>query len=237
MSPDVSALLVVQQDDLAIYALEARLAALAPRLAALEKERSNVAGALERGRRAVEAEEARHREARARTETHRQLVERSQRQFESVASPREAAAASTQLEQTKRMAMESERDAAQVQGRVDDLRHQVADLERQLAEVESRQSDARGTLDADRVAIERELAAARQKRDGSARAVPRAMLSTYDRVRARRRSESVFPLRGQSCGACDTAIPTQRRAAMAASGKLEMCEGCGVLLYAPDEAH
>ena len=234
MSPDVSALLAVQHDDLEIYALEARLAALAPRLAALEKERSSVAGALDRAGRAVEAEEARHREARARTETHRQLVDRSQRQFESVASPREAAAASTQLEQTKRMATESERDAAQVQGRIDDLRHQVADLERQLAEVETRQADARGTLDADRAAIERELADARQKREASARAVPRAMLSTYDRVRARRRGETVFPLRGQSCGACDTAIPTQRRAAMAASGKLEMCEGCGVLLYAAD---
>jgi predicted nucleic acid-binding Zn-ribbon protein len=234
MHPDVSALLAVQHDDLEIYALEARLAALAPRLAALEKERGGVAGALERARKAVEAEEARHREARTRTETHRQLVERSQRQYESVTSPREATAASTQLEQTKRMADESERDAAQVQGRVNELRHQVADLERQLIDVEARQADARGSLDADRVAIEREMAEARQKRDATARAVPRAMLGTYDRVRARRRSETVFPLRGQSCGACDTAIPTQRRAAMAASGKLEMCEGCGVLLYAAD---
>src|SRR3954451_21563331 len=136
MNSDVSALLAVQHDDLEIYALEARLAALAPRLAALEKERGTVAGALERAKRAVEAEEARHREARGRTETHRQLVERSQRQFESVTSPREAAAGSTQLEKTKRMAEEIDRDAAQVQGRVDELRHQVADLERQLADVE-----------------------------------------------------------------------------------------------------
>jgi predicted nucleic acid-binding Zn-ribbon protein len=234
MHPDVSALLAVQQDDLEIYALEARLASLAPRLAALEKERGGAANALERARKAVEAEESRHREARGRTETHRQLVERSQRQYESVASPREAAAAMTQLEQTKRMVDESERDAAQVQGRVNELRHQVADLERQLADLESRQTEARGTLDADRATLERELTEAKRKRDTLARAVPRPMLTTYDRVRARRRSESVFPLRGQSCGACDTAIPTQRRAAMAASGKLEMCEGCGVLLYAGD---
>jgi uncharacterized protein len=234
MNADVAALLAVQHDDLEIYALEARLASLAPRLAALEKERGGVASALERARKAVEAEEARHREVRGRTETHRQLLERSQRQYESVTSPREAAAATTQLEQSKRMVDESERDAAQVQGRVNELRHQVADLERQLADVETRQADARGSLDADRVAIEREMAEARQKREATARAVPRPMLSTYDRVRARRRSETVFPLRGQSCGACDTAIPTQRRAAMAASGKLEMCEGCGVLLYAGD---
>ena len=234
MHSDVSALLAVQHDDLEIYALDARLASLAPRLAALEKERDKVSAALERARKAVEAEEARHREARGRTETHRQLEERSQRQFESVASPREATAAMTQLEQTKRMVSESERDASQIQGRVNDMRHQVADLERQLSDVESRQGEARATLDADRVAIEREIADARAKREQTARTVPRAMLGLYDRVRSRRRSETVFPLRGQSCSACDTAIPTQRRAAMAASGSLEMCEGCGMLLFAAE---
>ena len=66
MHPDVSALLAVQNDDLGIYALEARLASLAPRLAALEKERGKVASALERARKAVEAEEARVRDARGR---------------------------------------------------------------------------------------------------------------------------------------------------------------------------
>jgi uncharacterized protein len=232
MHSDVQALLAVQHDDLHIYALEERLGSLAPRLAALERERGKVAGAIERARKAIEAEESRHREARGRVETHRQLVERSQRQYESVSSPREANAAMTQLEQTKRMADESARDADQVQGRINEMRHQVADLEKQLAELEARQADARSTLDADRLVIETELATAHSKRAESARTVPRPMLAKYEKVRARRRAETVFPLRGPSCSACDTAIPTQRRAAMAASGSLEMCEGCGALLYA-----
>lgn len=234
MHPDVKTLLAVQQDDLQIYALEARLLTLAPRLAALERERGKVAQGLERLQKAVEAEESRHREARGRIETHRQLVERSQRQYEGVSSPREATAAMAQLEQTKRMVVESERDADHIQGRINELRHQVADLEHQLAEVESRQSEARSSLDADRVAIETELTAAHTKREETARAVPRPMLARYDKVRTRRRSETVFPLRGTSCSACDTAIPTQRRAAMAASGSVEMCEGCGALLYAAE---
>lgn len=232
MHPDVKSLLAVQQDDLQIFALEQRLASLAPRLAALEKERGRAAEALERARRAVEAEEARHREARTRIETHRQLADRSQRQYESVASPREATAALAQLDQTRRMVDESERDADHIQGRINELRHQVADLERELGEVGHRQAEARGSLDADRVAIDAELTAARATRAELARAVPRAMLSTYDRVHQRRHAETVFPLRGASCGSCDTAIPTQRRAEMAATGSLEMCEGCGALLYA-----
>ena len=181
---------------------------------------------------AVEADEARHREVMHRVETHRQLVERSQRQYESVTSPREANAAMTQLEQTKRMADDSERDASQILGRIGEMRHHVATLETALADVEHRQAETRAGLDAERAEIETQIAEARAKRDRTAQAVPRSMLAKYDKVRSRRRAETLFPLRGPSCSACDTAIPTQRRAVMAASGTIEMCEGCGALLYA-----
>lgn len=232
MHPDVQSLLAVQQDDLEIYALEGRLAALAPRLSALESERARATQELERSRKAVEADESRHREAMNRVETHRQLVERSQRQYESVTSPREANAAMAQLEQTKRMADDSERDATQILGRIGEMRHHVAELETALADVERRQAEARSVIDSERAAIDGELATARAKRAETARAVPASMLSKYDKVRSRRRAETLFPLRGPSCSACDTAIPTQRRAVMAASGTVEMCEGCGALLYA-----
>jgi len=234
MHPDVQSLLAVQGDDLEIYGLESQLAALAPRLAALENERSRAATELERARKAVEIEESRHREAAHRVETHRQLVDRSQRAYESVTSPREANAAMAQLEQTKRMVDDSTRDAAQIQGRINEMRHHVADLETALTDVERRQAEARLALDTERAAIEGELAQARAKRERTAQGVPRSMLAKYDKVRSRRRAETVFPLRGPSCSACDTAIPTQRRAAMAASGTIEMCEGCGALLYAAE---
>lgn len=232
MHPDVQSLLAVQQDDLRIYALEDQLAQLAPRLTALERERERLAATLERARRAVEAEESRQREARGRIETHKQLQERSQRQYESVSTPREAEAALAQLEQTKRMVQESERDADQVQGRINEMRHQIADLEAQLATLEQHQVEVRASLGADHARIEGEVTEAKHVRAGRATMVPPRMLTMYERVRVRRRAETVFPLRGASCSACDTAIPTQRRASMASSGALEMCEGCGVLLYA-----
>jgi predicted nucleic acid-binding Zn-ribbon protein len=234
MHPDVKSLLAVQVDDIELYELEDRLAALAPRLAALERERGKVAGQLDRARASITAEETRHREAMLRVDANRALVERSQRAYESVTSPKEANAAIVQLEQTKRMVDDAERDAAQVQGRINELRHHVSDLEKGLAEVEDRQSATRTELETEREDIDKEIAKAKDKREVTSRAVPRAMLSKYDRVRLRKRTESVFPLRDKSCSACDTAIPTQRRAAMAASGALEMCEGCGVLLYAAD---
>lgn len=234
MHSDVQSLLAVQLDDLEIYALEDKLQSLAPRLKALEKERQQVATELASTNKAIAAEESRQREAKGRTETHRQLAERSQRQYESVTSPREATAALGQLEQTKRMVEESARDAEQIQKNIDELRHRAASLEKQLADLDARQADARASLANDRIAIEAEMAVASAKREAASRKVPRAMLNSYERVRVRKHGETVFPLRGASCSACDTAIPTQRRASMAATGALEMCEGCGVLLYAAE---
>jgi len=232
MHPDVQSLLAVQRDDLEIYGLESKLASLAPRLDALEKERARSAQELDRAAAAVQVEEARHRDVMHRVDSNRQLVERSQRAYESVTTPREANAAMVQLEQTKRMVDDSERDAAQINGRIVEMRRHVGDLQAALADVEHRQSDARKALDAERAEIESQIAQAREKRDTKAQSVPRAMLAKYDKVRSRRRAETLFPLRGPSCSACDTAIPTQRRAVMAASGTIEMCEGCGALLYA-----
>jgi len=232
MHPDVQSLLEVQRDDLEIYGLEAKLAALAPRLDALEKERARAAQELERASAAIKVEEARHRDAMHRVDSNRQLVDRSQRAYESVTSPREANAAMAQLEQTKRMVDDSEREATQISGRITEMRRHAGDLQAALADVEHRQTDARQALEAERVEIEGQIAQARAKRESTAKAVPRTMLAKYDKVRTRRRAETVFPLRGPSCSACDTAIPTQRRAAMAATGALEMCEGCGALLYA-----
>src|SRR5437868_857113 len=160
MHPDVQHLLALQADDLELYALEDRLQSLAPRLAALEKERGIVLAQLDRVRASIATEESRHREAGHKVDANRALVERSQRAYESVTSPKEANAAMVQLEQTKRMVDESQRDATQVQGRINELRHQAAEMEQKLSDVETRQSETRAALDAERTSIEQETARA-----------------------------------------------------------------------------
>ena len=60
----------------------------------------------------------------------------------------------------------------------------------------------------------------------------RDLLAKYERIRGRKGQQAVYPLRGPSCGHCDTAIPLQRRNQMVNSGNIEVCEACGVLLYA-----
>lgn len=234
MKPDVAALLDVQADDLRLYGLEDRLNALAPRLEALEQDRRKAEAALAQAREQVAAEEKRQRDIQDRLRQHREMRDKSEALLGQVSSPREAAAAMAQIDQAKRFIADEEREIEALGARLLELRHLVTDRESNLSEIEATQREARTRLDTDRGVIEKEIAQIRAERDRKAQGVPRTLLQRYDRIRQKRRTTSVFPLRGESCAHCDTAIPMQRRSSMVATGATELCETCGVLLYAAE---
>ena len=233
MHPDVAALLALQEDDLAIHGLEQRLAALEPRLREIERRRSAAEESLGRARQTAEAEERRQRELQGRLSDHRQLQERNQAQLNTITRAKEATAAMAQADQSRRMLADTEGELQATNRRVADLHQAVAAHEQALADVLRQRDEARASLDQERQGIESELAEVRRKRDAASRAVPRNVLSLYDRVR-RRDPHAVWPLRSMSCSHCDTAVPLQRRNQMAGTGRVELCEVCGVMLYATE---
>lgn len=234
MHPDVAALLAVQDEDVAIHELETRLAELMPRLDAMAQDRDRALAALQQARKSAESEERRRADVAARVSQHRALQEKNQAALNSVTSMREATAATAQLEQAKRMIDEDERELSAIGQRLMEANRLVTDRERVASDLETAQTQARESLSVDRQELEERLADARRIREEKAREVPRALLSRYDRIRSRKRVHAVFPLRGHSCGNCDTMIPLQRRSVMAGTGATEICEGCGVMLYAAD---
>ncbi|MFN8581941.1 MAG: hypothetical protein U0163_13330 [Gemmatimonadaceae bacterium] len=100
--------------------------------------------------------------------------------------------------------------------------------------MDEEQAAERAALDAERLALESELAEARGKRNNTSVGVRGVLLSKYDRIRGRRRAQAVFALADGACACCDTAVPVQRRILMTSSGSIEVCETCGVLLYATE---
>jgi predicted nucleic acid-binding Zn-ribbon protein len=232
--PDVAALLAVQDDDVAINELEARLAELTPRLTAMAKERDKALATLQQAKQQAEAEERRRHEIAERVAQHRALQEKNQAALNSVTSMREATAAAAQLESAKRMIDEDERELAAIGQRLVESNRLAEERQRTADALEAAQVEARNSLAADQKGIEEELRVARGIRESKAKAVPRALLSRYDRIRSRKRVHAVFPLRGGSCGHCDTLLPLQRRSIMSGTGATEVCEGCGVMLYATE---
>ena len=234
MHPDVAALLTVQEDDVVIHELEDQLAQLMPRLETMAKERDKAMTNLQQARQVAESEERRRREVADRVAQHRALQEKNQAALNSVTSMREATAATAQLDQAKRMIDEDERELAAIGQRLVDANRIAQERERIATELETAQVQARESLAADQAEIETRLADAHRQRQDKANTVPRSLLSRYERIRSRKRVYAVFPLRGNSCGHCDTMIPLQRRSMMSGTGATEICEGCGVMLYAAE---
>ena len=235
MKPDVAALLQVQAEDLHLYGIEDRLSALAPRLAALEVGRVRAVDALAQAKQQAEADEKKQRDIQDRLRQHREMRDKSETLLGQVSAPREAAAAMAQIEQAKRFIADEERDLEGLGHRLADLRKLVVDRLTAVTEIERVQQETRAALDAERAALQREMDEVKGERAKKSEGVPKPLLMKYDRIRQRRRSEAVFPLRGQSCAHCDTAIPVQRRSTMRATGNTELCEGCGVLLFVAED--
>lgn len=234
MQPDLEALLALQTDDDVVDGLVARLEALEPRLSALDVERDRVAKRLELSRAQVEVGDAKRREMEQLVAEHRQRQERNVAQLDLVKRMREATAAMSQVEAGRKMLADGENEVRELANKLAAARRSIEEQQQALETLDEEQATARTEIGLERTGLETELRTARERRDGTAARVDASLLSKYDRIRSRRRSQTVFSLVDGACGACDTALPVQRGKQMATRGSIEVCEGCGVLLYATE---
>lgn len=232
MHQDLEALLALQADDDVIDGLDGKLRALGPRIAELEKRRKAILDNLALTEASTAADERKHRELEGRLTDHKQRQERNIAHLDTVKKMREATAAMAQVEQARKILIEEESELHTLARRVSEGHKMLAAHREALAAQDAEQADERAKIAQDRAEIERAMAEAKAKRAQTATHVPKAILTKYDRIRGRKGEQAIFPLRGPSCGHCDTAIPLQRRNQMMNTGQIEVCEACGVLLYA-----
>ena len=232
MNSELENLLALQQCDVELDRLAGMSRALDAREAELDRSRAALAETVTRSREQIAIEQQRERDAQRSVDEHRELQGKFTAQMDVVRKPKEAAAATSQLEQVQRAVATDETLLQSLRARIRDLT-QAAELhEMELAEVDERQRGEREVLEADRAALAGELTTAREKRSESASTIPRSLLTRYDRLRTRGHASVLVRLDGFSCGNCRTAVPMQRRNEILAGRKIEACEGCGVLLYA-----
>jgi predicted nucleic acid-binding Zn-ribbon protein len=232
VSPDLEAVLALQAEDAIVGQLNDKLRALDAKLKSLDAERAHVEDSLARARATAEQEEKRRRELSIKVEDHKAMQERNLATLDVVRKPKEATAAMAQVDMLKKVLSQEETDLHSLSLRVHDVHHAIEGQQKALDELDARQQEQREAHAAERAEIEAELAKARSIRTERAAHVPKNILLKYERILSRNTSNVLYPLRGQACGRCDTAIPMQRRNAIAAGRAIDVCEACGVLLYA-----
>jgi predicted nucleic acid-binding Zn-ribbon protein len=225
-------LLALQEDDAAVAAIEARLGTLDAQVEALDRERAALGDAVARAHATADTEERKRRELALKVQEHKSLQDRNLATLDAVRKAREASAALAQIDITRRVLAQEESDLQVLSTRISDLRQAAALQELELSEIDKRQETERAEIAKARAQLEQELVEAKAKRSASAARVSRPVLTKYERIRGREKNNALYALRGAACGRCNTAIPLQRRNVMAAGRSIEVCEGCGVLLYA-----
>jgi predicted nucleic acid-binding Zn-ribbon protein len=232
LNSEIAALVDVQTDDLAIHELERGIDQLMPKVNALNGEVAKAKTAMDQSTQLVEAEEKRKRDVLQRIDAHKQLLGKNEAVFSAATNQREATAAQAQLDQIKKVIGDEERELVAITQRIAEAKALVEDREASMAELEKQRDAAKEAIAGERTKLESELNSVRSRRNDRAGKVGRSLISMYDRIRSKRRVHAIFPLRGNSCSNCDTSIPMQRRAQMVSTGNTEVCEGCGVMLYA-----
>lgn len=234
MHAELVALLQLQTEDDVVDGIVAKVEGVAPRIAALDAVRAKAARQLEVTLVQLGEAERKQREVANLVAEHRQRVERNAAQLDLVKNMREATAAEQQVEAGKRMLSEGEAGLRDIESTVTAIRNAAEAHRAALAEFDATQGEKRAAIQGEKSALDAQLATARARRDAVAAQVPGAMRSTYDRIRSRRHGQVVFAVTYGACGSCDTAIPVQRGKQMQAKGTIELCEGCGMLLYATE---
>jgi len=202
-----------------------------PRLKELDQKRGRIAADLERASVVVQAEEKKQAFLREKIAEHKGLIERNQAQMDVVKTMRQATAAVAQMEEAKRIVANEEAELLSINRRLEEARaaqhaHQAA-----LEACTEEQGTARAEVSAEQASLEGELATAHSARAEKAAHVPPGLLGKYDKIRLRRRAQAAWAVQGMACGACDTAVPMQRRNQMSNHGGIDVCEACGVLMY------
>lgn len=232
----VQRLLTLQQLDEAIEQRRSELDALAPEVEEAKDRLEEVRSELEAARKAMEEAEASHRSDQRSVQGGRETMRRLRERADSVQDMRQHQAVRSEMATARKNLEQAEEEALQSLQEVESARKRLSELEEREAEIEATYRERAGEVAERSDELEEELEELRQRRSSRADDLEDTVLELYERVRRGRTDEVLAPLDSGHCGHCYTMVPPQRQNEIRNGGKLYRCEGCGVILHAPDAA-
>jgi predicted nucleic acid-binding Zn-ribbon protein len=232
--PDLEALLVLQDADVAVSNCDARLKALDPEVKALDEQIAAAERVVAQARAGIQAALDRRDGLEGKIASYRTMQEQRRQKLEWVRGAKEASTLMAELDLARSVLAKEEAEFMRSGDAVGEAERRTAEAENALQNVRDAQAVQREALAGTRLEIAAEREAASRARADASRAVNPALLARYDRIRRGKTPLAIFPLHGSSCGNCFTAVPTQRKALIQRGATIEGCEACGVLLYAKE---
>jgi predicted nucleic acid-binding Zn-ribbon protein len=228
---DLQALLNLQEHDKVIMGIGAELAAFNPELEALDAELATARGALEAARRGSQEAGVRRAELEGKIESYRVMQERRRQRLEWVRGAKEASTLMAELDLARTVLAKEEAEWMRSADKVQEAERRVAEAEQGVEAVAAAQASRREAIAAAQAECNDRLAKAKREREAAAKGVNRARLQQYERIRRGRAPLALYPLHGEACGHCYTAVPLHRRQDVLHGHSVTTCEACGVIVY------
>src|SRR6267378_269850 len=229
--PDLEALLALQDKDVAVTNCDARLKALEPELRALDEQIAAAERVVAQAHAGIQAALDRRDGLEGKIASYRTMQEQRRQRLEWVRGAKEASTLMAELDLARSVLAKEEAEFMRSGDAVTEAELKAAEAEAALEQLREAQAPRREALAGrrDALATEREQAVA--AREAAARLVDGGFLGRYERIRKGKAPLALYPLHGDACGHCFTAVPTQRRILIQRGETIEGCEACGVLLY------
>jgi predicted nucleic acid-binding Zn-ribbon protein len=231
---DLEALFRLQEHDQAVMAIEVELTALEPEIAALDGELAQAEAELKAAQRGVEEAGTRRVELEGRIESYRVMQERRRQRLEWVRGAKEASTLMAELDLARTVLAKEEAEWIRSADKVQEAERRLAEVESKVEQVRTAQAPRREAIAAIQADCGDRLAAARRAREAAAKTVRPALLGQYERIRRGRGRLALYPLHGEACGHCYTAVPMHRRRSIQEGQAIVTCEACGVMIYYPN---
>lgn len=232
-----TALKELQELDLQIQRVRQRIADFDPLFAEVEEPALVLENELTTGRTRLKDMKLEARRLELATEEKRERQKRLDERLGSVRNLREEAAVSAELEMVKRALQQDEQEALTLADQVRKVEDRLADVEVAFTEARALVEPKKNELLEQRAEAERSLEAIRAERERFAAGITPEQLRIYDAIRSGGKRIAVAELTHDgACGNCFGIVPLQLQNEIRHGAALIRCEGCGVILAAPEPA-
>lgn len=236
MQSDLEALLNLQEKDKVITSLEEEIEELNPALSELERRLDEAQAVLEQAE--AQAEEARQerQQLEAKIETYKVMQERRRQKLESVNRAKDASAIMAEIDLARSVLVQEEAEWLRSADKVRETEQRVEEAQGALEALKEEQAPIREELEAKLDGVRSQIDEAQSARKKALKDVENSLAGKYERIRRGRAPLAVYPMHGGACGHCYTAIPLNIRKDLERYGGAEVCEACGVMIYAQSQA-
>jgi predicted nucleic acid-binding Zn-ribbon protein len=159
------------------------------------------------------------------------MQERRRQRLEWVRGAKEASTLMAELDLARSVLAKEEAEWMRSADKVQEAERRLAEVEKALEEAGAAQAPRREAIGAAQAECRDRLAEAQKKREAAASNVKPNRLQQYERIRRGRAALALYPLHGEACGHCYTAVPLHRRQEILHGQSVTACEACGVIVY------